>query len=306
MLNALKGKRILVTGVTGQVGGALVKVLSGHCELLSAARSGADIELDLGNSAQIISTMTALKPDIVINAAAYTQVDKAEDEPEIARAINATAPAIFAEQCQRLGSTLIHYSTDYVFSGQGDKPLLEKDPVSPINVYGKTKLEGEQAIQAIGCHHLIFRTCWVYDAEGKNFLNTMLQLARSRPVLQVVNDQFGTPTSAQFIAQITSTVLEQCFSTTPLHTQNRNRVYHLTGLGYTSWFEFAQNIISTAKQYEELATTEIVAVNSDAFPTKAKRPAWSVLSTDKIVQNFNVNLSSWKDLLNQCLQFKYR
>ena len=305
MLNELKNKRVLVTGVTGQVGRALVQSLSGCSKLVTVARSGADVDLDLADSDKIVAMMESLKPDIVINPAAYTQVDKAEDEPEIAQRINADAPGVLAEQCKKYGSMLIHYSTDYVFPGTGEKPLTETDPVSPINVYGKTKLAGEVAIQAVNCDHLIFRTCWVYDSVGKNFLNTIARLACERSELQIVDDQFGTPTSADFIAQITRQVVEHCIDRSELHRQGGNRLYNLTANGYTSWFGFAERIVNGVKKYKDVMATEIKPVATEKFPTKAKRPNWSVLSTEKLISDFDIHLSSWESLVDECLVHKY-
>jgi dTDP-4-dehydrorhamnose reductase len=312
MTDMFKDKTVLVTGVTGQVGRALVQSLDGRCQLITAARHGADFDLgpadfdlDLASTEQIVAVMDSVKPDIVINAAAYTQVDQAEDEPEIARAINAVAPGVLAEQCKKIDAILIHYSTDYVFAGDGDKPLTEADPVSPINEYGKTKLEGERAIQAVNCDHLIFRTCWVYDAQGKNFLNTIINLAKTREELQVVNDQFGTPTSAQLIAEITSQIIEQCCGKSDLPRQNTNRIYNLTASGFTSWFGFAQEIINNIKSRDELCVQKITPVSTDKFPTKAKRPSWSVLSTQKITTDFDLEISMWDALLGQCIENKF-
>ena len=200
-MSNLANQKILVTGVNGQVGAALVKELTGNCELITANRTGvgADVAMDLTDLMQVEATILSLKPNIVINPAAYTQVDQAEDEPELAFLINGEAPGIMAKACKAIDALFIHYSTDYVFNGQSETPYTEDDPTDPINVYGASKLAGEQAIQAVNGEHLIFRTCWVYDEAGKNFPRTILDRARTMEALRVVNDQFGTPTSAEFM-----------------------------------------------------------------------------------------------------------
>lgn len=290
----LTSKRILVTGVNGQVGGALAKQLQGQCELITAARAGADIDLDLSNLDQIKDVINELKPDIIINPAAYTQVDQAEDEPEQARAINARAPEVLAELSKKHDALLIHYSTDYVFNGQGSEPCKEDDATDPINVYGQTKLEGEQAIQAIDCDHLIFRTCWVYDAHGKNFPNAILNRAKTMSTLKVVNDQIGTPTSADFITEVTLTAVEKNLQQA-MAGSGRNRLYNLRPEGQCSWYDFAQEIVRIGRQHNELAVEEILAVPSSEFPTKAQRPNWSVLAIDKLKSDFQISPEHWAE-----------
>lgn len=288
----LTSKRILVTGVSGQVGGALSQQLQGQCELITAARKGADIDLDVTKLDQIKAVITDLKPDIIINPAAYTQVDQAEDEPEQARAINARAPEVLAELSKKHDALLVHYSTDYVFNGQGSEPCKEDDDTDPINVYGQTKLEGEQAIQAIDCDHFIFRTCWVYDAHGKNFPNAILNRARTMETLKVVNDQIGTPTSADFIAEVTLAATEKNLQQAMAGT-GRNRLYNLRPEGQCSWYEFAQEIVRIGRQHQQLAVQDILAVPSSEFPTKAQRPNWSVLAIEKLKTDFQISPEHW-------------
>ncbi len=304
MHDLLAGKRVLVTGVSGQVGKALKTTLSGRCELVTSARQGADIDLDLTNIDQIKKAIDEVAPDIVINPAAYTQVDKAEDELELAKAINAKAPEVIADLCKKHSALLVHYSTDYVFSGESNKPYSEDEPTSPINVYGQTKLEGEQAIQSIDCDHLIFRTCWVYDADGQNFLNAILNRARTMAVLKVVNDQLGTPTWAGFIADITCKVLNQSLDN-GAHCSGGNRIYNLKPEGMCSWYDFAAAIITYAKEREKLAVQELVPVSSDAFPTKAARPSWSVLDNKKLMDDFELTIQNWEKYTATCLMQKY-
>ena len=303
MSEKLKSKRILVIGSSGQVGRALINQLAGECDLVTAARSGADFDLDLTDSEQIAAILVSLKPNIVINAAAYTQVDNAEDNPELAQMINGQAPAVIAEQCKYLGALLVHYSTDYVFAGTGDRPLSEEDNASPISVYGHTKLEGERAIQAADCDHLIFRTCWVYDEQGKNFPNAILNAARTKPLLRVVDDQYGTPTSAEYIADITKQVISRNF--TDQGELKFKGIYNLTARGYTTWYRFARHIIERAREHEELLATEIIPITTDLYPTRAKRPGWSVLDNNKIARDFNIEPLPWEQLFNSCLQNMY-
>jgi dTDP-4-dehydrorhamnose reductase len=299
MDNQLAKKRILVTGVTGQVGRALSQQLKGRCELVTAARHGADINLDLSNFDQITSTINNIRPDIVINPAAYTQVDQAEDELELASIINGQAPGIIAEACKKIDATLIHYSTDYVFNGKANKPYKETDPTDPVNVYGETKLAGEKAIQAVDCGHLIFRTCWVYDAFGKNFPNAILNRAKTIETLKVVNDQIGTPTSAEFIADITQKALVQSL-TNGIHSSRSNHIYNLRPDGECSWFDFAKEVIEYMKPRQQLVVNDILPVPSSAFPTKAARPSWSVLDNNKIKDDFSLEFEQWQGYIKSC------
>jgi dTDP-4-dehydrorhamnose reductase len=304
MLENLQNQRVLITGVHGQVGRALTAQLRGKCQLITSAKSNADIELDITDHQALAKTIIKLKPQWVINPAAYTQVDQAESEQTLAFSVNGTAPGVMAEACKKIGATLIHYSTDYVFNGQATKAYKEDDPVDPVNIYGKSKLAGEQAIQAIDCEHLIFRTCWVYDAIGKNFLNTILERAKTMNTLKVVNDQFGTPTWARFIADISHQVLDQC-CTDVERCSKGSRIFNLKPQGICSWYDFSEEIISYAKQYQPLAAEQLLAVTSEEFPVIAKRPLWSVLDGSKLMAHFGIEVAGWKKYAQLCLKEKF-
>ncbi|MEH6559621.1 MAG: dTDP-4-dehydrorhamnose reductase [Oceanicoccus sp.] len=306
-MDSLASQKILVTGVNGQVGAALVNELKEKCELITANRTGegADVTMDLSNLEQIEFVIRSVNPSIVINAAAYTQVDQAEDEPGLAFLINGQAPGIMAKVCKSIDATLIHYSTDYVFNGRGDKPYTETDPEDPINVYGASKLAGEKAIQAVDCRHLIFRTCWVYDADSSNFPNAIISRARTMKTLKVVNDQKGTPTSSNFIADISCRVIAQCMAQA-MHCKRGNRVYNLRPYGECTWYDFAKEVIASAKRHEVLLVDELLPVSSSEFPTKAKRPIWSVLDNNKLARTFKLKLSPWQYHAEICLNQKYK
>ena len=235
----------------------------------------------------------AVAPDVIVNAAAYTAVDKAESEPDLSRAINALAPGLLAQEAKRSGAWLIHYSTDYVFDGSGDKPWLETDPVAPLSVYGKTKLEGEEAIRATGCRHLIFRTSWVYAARGGNFAKTMLRLAGERDQLTVINDQIGAPTGADLLADITAHAIRVA-----LQHPEVSGLYHLAAGGQTSWHEYASFVIDFARQAGikiKVAPEAIQPVPTSAFPLPAPRPKNSRLNTCKLQNTFDLNLPHWQN-----------
>ena len=298
--DTLKNKKILVTGVNGQVGRAVVEQLTGKCQLITAARDGADVVFDLGNFQQIRDVIAEIKPDIVINPAAYTKVDQAEDEPELAMRINGQAVGVIAESCKSIDALLIHYSTDYVFKGDGKEPYKEDDATDPVNVYGESKLAGEQAIQAVNCRHLIFRTCWVYDAHGRNFVNAILDRARKMEDLKVVNDQIGTPTSAFFIAETTYKLLIS-ERLADFDLTSGNRVFNLRPDGECSWHEFAEFLVNLEGSKEALRVKNILAVDSSEFPTRAVRPNWSVLDNQKLKLSVDLRLSHWRECAEQCL-----
>ncbi len=306
-MGSLANQRILVTGVNGQVGAALVAELKDKCELITANRTGegADVAIDLSNLEQVESVIRRVKPSIVINPAAYTQVDQAEDKPERAFLINGQAPGVIARVCKSIDATLIHYSTDYVFNGRGDRPYTETDPEDPINVYGASKLAGEKAIQAVDCKHLIFRTCWVYDTDSANFPNAIIARARTMKTLKVVNDQMGTPTSANFIADISGKVLAQCVTGATV-CERGNRIYNLRPDGECTWYDFSKLVIASAKQYEALAVNELLPVSSSEFPTRAKRPSWSVLDNNKLTSTFKLKLGPWQYHTEICFNQKYQ
>ncbi|HEX3371497.1 MAG TPA: dTDP-4-dehydrorhamnose reductase, partial [Candidatus Acidoferrales bacterium] len=235
---------ILLIGNNGQVGRELNRMLPQLGEVKSVGRE----QLDLSNPEEIRSAIRAFRPQLIVNAAAYTAVDKAESEPELARAINAIAPAVMAEEAKTLGALLVHYSTDYVFDGTKTSPYAEDDPANPKNIYGKTKLEGELAIQASGASHLIFRTAWVYGTEGKNFLLTILRLATQREELKIVCDQTGAPTTSAEIARGTTKILSQMFAQGDQVSRvpDGNGIFHMTAGGATTWFSFTQAILEHA------------------------------------------------------------
>ena len=284
--------KILISGKTGQVAVELQKHLAGLGELIVLGRD----QLDLSQPEQIRAQVRAHKPDLIINAAAHTAVDQAESEPELAYAINAIAPGVFAEEAAALGIPLIHYSTDYVFDGSKAAPYTEDDATNPLGVYGKSKLAGEQAIAASGAPHLILRTSWVYSSHGKNFLLTMQRLLQERSELRVVADQIGAPTWAGTIAQSTRALIErwQAGDAGPWGT------YHLTARGETSWFGFTQAIAGhLSAQGKACATLE--PIPASAYPTPAARPQNSRLDCSRLAREWGVTQPDWEAALSECL-----
>lgn len=300
----MKPLKILLFGKNGQVGWELQRSLAPLGELValdSQDRHAQSQHLcgDFTNLEGITQTIRDVAPDIIVNAAAHTAVDKAESEPELARTINALAPGILAQEAKRSGAWLIHYSTDYVFDGSGDVPWLETDVTGPLGVYGKTKLEGEEAILASGCKHLIFRTSWVYAARGGNFAKTMLKLAQERDSLNVINDQIGAPTGADLLADVTAHAMR-----TALQRPDVSGLYHLVASGQTSWYGYASFIIDLARQAgvtTRVAPEAIQPVPTSAFPTPAKRPMNSRLNTSKLQNTFNLNLPHWQSGVTRLL-----
>ena len=292
-------KKILLTGINGQVGHALQAEL-GEYALISLTRD----QLDLSNIDQIRQVVRELKPDLIINPAAYTAVDKAESEPELAHAINALAPQVLAEEAARLDAALIHFSTDYVFDGTKLGAYEETDAVNPISVYGKTKLAGEDAIRVVGLPHLILRTSWVYGVYGKNFLKTIIRLATERESLNIVADQIGAPTSSESIAD----ALVKLVNVWNPNQSDLTGIYHLTNSNTTSWHGFSSEII---RQYTKLAVShhwtalklqEIAAITTADYPTPAVRPANFVLNNAKLFEQFGIKLPTWQDGLCQVMQ----
>lgn len=294
-------KKILLTGVNGQVGHALKTRLLEY-ELFALSRE----QLDLSSAHDIRRVVREIKPALIINPAAYTAVDKAETEPELAYAINATAPQTLAEEAARLNAAFIHFSTDYVYDGTKVAPYLEGDAVHPVCVYGKSKLAGEEAIRAVGLPHLILRTSWVYGVYGKNFLKTILHQASERGSLRIVADQFGAPTSSESIAEGVVKLL----NVWQPDMENQTGVYHFTNSGSTSWYGFACEIIN---EYNRLAISRnwpalkvsidnVVAITTADYPTLALRPANSRLDNTKLKKMFNVELPSWQQGLQQVMQ----
>jgi dTDP-4-dehydrorhamnose reductase len=285
--------KILLFGKGGQVGWELQRSLAPLGELVALGTDSQDLCGDFTNPDGIVQTVRAVAPDVIVNAAAYTAVDKAESEPDLSRAINALAPGLLAQEAKRSGAWLIHYSTDYVFDGSGDKPWLEIDPVAPLSFYGKTKLEGEEAIRATECRHLIFRTSWVYAARGGNFAKTMLRLAGERDRLTVINDQIGAPTGADLLADITAHAIRVA-----LQHPEVSGLYHLAAGGQTSWHEYASFVIDFARQAGikiKVAPEAIQPVPTSAFPLPAPRPKNSRLNTCKLQSTFELNLPHWQN-----------
>jgi dTDP-4-dehydrorhamnose reductase len=295
---------ILILGKQGQVAWELQVTLAtlGNVTVLGSQ------ELDLANPDRIRELVRQIRPDIIVNAAAYTAVDKAESEPDLCMSINATAPGVLAELAREFQALLIHYSTDYVFDGTKISPYLETDPTNPLSVYGASKLAGERAIIEVDCPHLILRTTWVYGNRGKNFLLTILRLAAEKPELKIIADQMGAPTWSRAIAISTAQIVAQC------HRDSRSErlrqrssirgVYNLSAAGKTSWHGFASEIVSQYRsQYpdRQLAVQNIIPIPTSEYPTPAKRPANSILDNSKILADFGVQLPDWQLSLSQLL-----
>jgi dTDP-4-dehydrorhamnose reductase len=283
--------KILLLGKNGQVGWELQRALAPLGELIALDRLGSrEYCGDLTDIKGLRDTLNSIQPDVIVNAAAYTAVDKAESEPELAHRINADAVKALAVSAAAAGSWLIHYSTDYVFNGGGVKPWLENSLTQPLNVYGQTKLDGENAIEASGCKHLIFRTSWVYSARGNNFAKTMLRLAKEREQLNVINDQLGAPTSAELIADVTAHAL----SYAERHP-DAGGLYHLAAAGEVSWHGFAHFVIGQARNAgQRLVVKDIGAISTSAYPTPARRPLNSRLDCRKLHETFGLTLPDWQ------------
>lgn len=292
-----KTSRILLTGSNGQVGRELQQALKPLGKVLALDRS----MLDLANPDAIRKTVRDFQPDLIVNAAAYTAVDRAESAPELAMAVNGIAPGVLAEEAKRSNAVLVHYSTDYVFDGSKTTAYIETDVTHPLNVYGATKLAGEQAIQATGAAHYILRTSWVYAAEGANFLNTMLRLGRERPELRIVDDQIGAPTWARAIAQMTAQMLSRQQN---MAADSRYGVYHMTATGAVSWFGFAQAIFAAAEQTMGIPAPRLIPITTAEYPLPARRPANSRLDTGLFAGTFGIQPASWQEMLTQCMRDK--
>ena len=290
--------KILLTGINGQVGHALQSKFSTH-ELVALSRE----QLDLTDTDAIRRVVRETRPNLIINPAAYTAVDKAESEPELAFAINATAPQVLAEEAAKLGAAIIHFSTDYVYDGRKEGAYIETDAVSPVSIYGQSKLAGEEAIHMVGLPNLILRTSWVYGNYGKNFLKTILRLAGEREKLTIVGDQFGAPTSSESIAHALVALVEKWQP----QDKQQSGVYHFTNVGKTSWHGFSCEIIN---QYNKVAGVpalktsleNVVAITTADYPTPAARPANSCLDNSKLKHIFGVELPSWQQGLQQVMQ----
>ncbi len=282
--------RILLTGAAGQLGRELKRSLACLGEVIARDRQ----QLDLARADTLRAAVRTAAPAVIVNAAAYTAVDKAETEPTVADAINALAPAILAEEAKRLGALLIHYSTDYVFDGRKATPYTEDDAPNPLAAYGHSKLAGEQAIAASGARHLIFRTSWVYGLHGANFMKTMLRLGRERDELRVVGDQFGAPTWTRHLADATALILAR--------KEVPNGLYHLAGAGETSWHGYAEAIFAEAQRSGLMDKSPVVhRIASANYPLPAPRPANSRLDCTKFRRDFDLALPDWRTGLIDCL-----
>ena len=283
--------RVLVTGAGGQVGADVVRLLEGRAEVTAHTRA----TLDLEKPDDIRWCVREAKPDVIVNAGAYTAVDRAESEQQRAWNVNGVAPGILAEEAKRAGALLIHYSTDYVFDGALDRPYVETDATNPLSVYGRTKLEGEFAVAAAGGRHLILRTSWVYAPRGKNFMLTMLRFASERDELRVVDDQRGAPTSSLQLARATIELFDSA--------REHSGVYHATAAGVTTWFGFAGAIFEGRKRRvgDSFRVPAMVPITTADYPAPAKRPKNSVLSNAKLENVFGVRLGEWRDALEEAL-----
>lgn len=284
--------KVLLLGKGGQVGWELQRALATLGELVALDFDSTELHADFSRPEGLAATVDAVAPDLIVNAAAHTAVDKAESEPELARAINATAAGVLARAAARRGAWLLHYSTDYVFNGGGTAPWREDSPTGPLSVYGRTKLEGEDLIRASGARHLILRTSWVYAARGGNFAKTMLKLARERDRLSVIDDQIGAPTGAELLADLSAHALR-----TALARPEVAGTYHAVAAGLTSWHGYACHVIEHARragQPIKVAAADIAAVPTSAYPTPAQRPTNSRLDTTKLRSTFGVTLPDWR------------
>lgn len=290
--------RILILGANGQVGFELQRSFAGTGEILAWDRNGCDI----ADADQLRARVREAAPEIILNAAAYTAVDRAETEKGLATAINGVAPGILAEEALRLNALLVHYSTDYVFDGSKGSSWIEADEPHPLNHYGASKLEGERAIAQVGGRYLIFRTSWVYGARGNNFFATMLRLGRERDRLTVVDDQTGAPTTSTALADATRTIVEGALADEFGSASEWAGVYHMTCAGATTWCGFAREIFALAEELLGRRMPEVAPISSDDWPTPAKRPRNSVLSNEKLERRFGVRLPSWQSELKRTLQ----
>jgi dTDP-4-dehydrorhamnose reductase len=299
--------KILLLGTDGQVGWELQRSLAPLGELvvmgLDRATNPGGLSGDFTQLDALAETVRTVRPDVIVNAAAHTAVDKAESEPDLARLLNAMAPGVLADEAQRLGAWLVHYSTDYVFDGSGDQPWKEGDATGPLSVYGQTKLEGEQAVMRCE-RHLIFRTSWVYAARGGNFAKTMLRLAKERETLQVIDDQMGAPTGADLIADVTAHAIRQVRHGQAGDDVALAGIYHLVAGGCTNWHEYAKYVVDLAEYAQpaiKIVAKEIRAVPTSAFPTPAKRPHNSRLDTTKLQTTFDLTLPPWQEGVKRML-----
>jgi dTDP-4-dehydrorhamnose reductase len=290
--------RTLILGAEGQLGRELNRVFKGFGSVLGADRS----IVDLAQPEQLRTYVRRVQPDVILNAAAYTAVDRAETEKQLARAVNAEAPRILAEEARRRNALLVHFSTDYVFDGNKPEPWVETDLTRPLNAYGVSKLAGEQAIQSVGGEFLIFRTSWVYGPYGHNFLLTMLRMARERDKLSVVDDQVGAPTTTMGLARATQMIVGGVLTGRFGEAEDWAGVYHMTCGGSTSWFGFADAIFALAASQLDIKAPQLVPIATKDHPTPAARPRNSVLSNEKLGDRFGLRLSSWESGLDEVME----
>ena len=291
--------KLMLLGQCGQVGWELQRSLAPLGEVVGLDRHSSSDCGDLRRIDELVQTVCQHRPDVVVNAAAYTAVDQAESDIGAARQVNALAPAALAKACQRTGALLVHYSTDYVFDGSGSTPRAEDAMTGPLNVYGQTKLEGEQAIVQSGCRHLIFRTSWVYSSRGGNFAKTMLRLAKERSQLSVIDDQFGAPTGADLIADVTAQAIRSV-----TRDDTALGLYHLVASGETTWYQYAKLVIESARRLKPDAPwriEELIPVGSAAFPSAAQRPLNSRLDNQRLQNTFGLVLPDWKSGVTRLL-----
>ena len=286
--------KILLIGKNGQVGWELCRTLAPLAEVMAVDYP----EINLTDTPALRQFVAGTRPAVVVNAAAYTAVDKAETETELCRQVNAVAPGVLAGAAKKTGALMVHYSTDYIFDGTKTSPYVETDAPNPLGAYGRSKLEGDRAVKASGADHLIFRLCWVYGARGQNFMLTMQRLAREREKLRVVDDQFGCPTWSRMIAEATALALEQVMAGADRSAYNGE--YHLAASGYTSWHGFASRIIEWMPEAERKCRA-VERIATPEYPTPAKRPAYSVLDCGKLQKTFGLRLPNWETSLQQVL-----
>ncbi len=302
--------KILLTGKNGQVGSELLQLLPRVGEVFAFDRH----QLDLAKPGEIRNVIRGIRPNLIVNAAAYTAVDQAEKEETLARSINADAPALMAQEAKKIGASLVHYSTDYIFDGLKKSPYEETDAPNPVSVYGKTKLAGELAIRDSGVPYLVFRTAWVYSTAGRNFLLTILRLASQREALRIVHDQFGAPTWSRDIASATAEILTAVAAPGdwPSSVAGSSGTYHMTSAGVASWYDFAQAIVQNASQAASepnwlaaatqdrpLLVRKIVPITTAEYPTPARRPPYSVLSNSLLAKTFDIRLPDWRASLDR-------
>ena len=291
--------KILLLGKGGQVGWELQRSLAPLGEVIALDRHSTEWCGDLANLPGLAETVRGVRPDVIVNAAAHTAVDKAESEPDLAHTLNALAPGVLAHEAHELGALLVHYSTDYVFDGSGSAPWQESDSPAPLSVYGRSKLAGEQQIQAVCPRHLIFRTSWVYAARGGNFAKTMLRLAQERETLSVIDDQFGAPTGADLLADVSAHAIRQV-----LQRPRDAGLYHLAASGETTWHKYAKHVVAQSIRAQpaiKIIASDIQAVASSAFQTAATRPLNSRLNTARLQHTFGLRLPPWQQGVDRML-----